>query len=131
MDEGGQQDKKMTLMDAKKIFYRILDNPNEKKQLLNTLTTIKTKNKVLKGYIFGVMNIVNAKRRRYSYYGDDDKTNKKLLRIVSKMGDNRFLPDYDKGIFLAWKDYLIYRIRKSESVDNKNVIHNGPDKEPE
>lgn len=130
MEENDQQEKKTTLMDAKKIFYRILDNPNEKKQLLQMLTSIKTKNKVLKGYIFGVVNIVNSKKRRYSYYGEDERINRKLLRLVTKMGDNRFLPDYDKGIFLAWKDYLIYRIRKEDSIDNKNIVDNGPDKEP-
>jgi len=110
-----EESNKIDLRWAKKMFYKLLDDPSYKKQTLDILANIKTKNKVLRGYVHGVLAITSNKKRKYAYNANDPITNKKLLKILSKMGDNRFLPDFDKGVFLAWKDYLIYIKNKENS----------------
>jgi len=111
--------KKFSVLDAKKLFYNILDGYIDEKRGLEELTKIKTKNKVLKGYIFGVMSIFNKRNRRYSFdvNNADPYTLKRLGEIVSSLGDNRFLPDFEKGYFLSWKDYIHYISRKTKEED--------------
>ncbi len=111
--------KKFGVLDARKLFYSILDGEIDEKRGLEELTKIKTKNKVLKGYIFGVISIFSKRNRRYSFdIGNADPyTIKKLREIVSSLGDNRFLPDFEKGYFLSWKDYINYITRKVKEAD--------------
>ncbi len=110
MEDGGKIDLKW----AKNMFYQILDDQGNRKQLLEQMRNVKTKNKVLKGYIHGVLAILDSKKRRYSYRAEDKSVNQRLYKIVRRMGDNRFLPDFEKGIFLAWKDYLSYLREKHQ-----------------
>lgn len=104
---------KMSVLDAKKIFYEILNGDMDTKKGIDTLKDIKTKNKVLKGYIFGVISILNKKRKKYSF--DVQSASKdniiRLSDIVARLGDNRFLGDFEKGYFLAWKDYINFNIK--------------------
>ena len=108
--------KKFTVLDAKRIFYEILDGRIETRRGIEKLSSIKSKNKVLKGYIFGVISILNKKARKYSFdINSSDKTTiRKLKEIVTDLGDNRFLSDFEKGYFLSWKDYINYILKISK-----------------
>ncbi|HIE37221.1 TPA: hypothetical protein EYP83_03545 [Candidatus Geothermarchaeota archaeon] len=106
--------KKFSVLDAKKVLYSILNGELDRKKGLEKLASIKTKNKVLKGYIFGVTSILDKKYKRYSFNVDNAnlKDLKRLEKIMSELGNNRFLSDFEKGYFLSWKDYLQYILRK-------------------
>lgn len=106
--------KKFSVLDAKKVLYSILNGELDRKKGLEKLASIKTKNKVLKGYIFGVTSILDKKYKRYSFNVENAnlKDLKRLEKIMSELGNNRFLSDFEKGYFLSWKDYLQYILRK-------------------
>ena len=94
---------------ARDIFYRILGNQIDEKDGLKKLEELKKKSKVVKGYIFGIKAILRNKKRKFVY--DPNKNPEYLndiFQIVRNMGDNRFLGDFEKGYFLAWKDYIRY-----------------------
>ncbi len=104
---------KIGVLDAKRIFYSMLSGEIDAKKGAETLRNIKTKNKVLKGYIFGVLSILNKKHRRYSFdlYSASKETAMRLSDIVGRLGDNRFLGDFEKGYFLAWKDFIHFNVK--------------------
>ncbi len=105
--------KKMGVLDAKKLFYEILQEKIDYKSGLEKIKNIKTKNKVLKGYIFGVLSITNKKIKKYSFVLEksDLTTILRLNNIVTSLGDNRFIGDFEKGYFLAWKDYINFFLK--------------------
>lgn len=111
--------RKFSVLDAKKLLYSILNGEIDSKKGLEELANIKTKNKVLKGYIFGVASRFDKKYRRYSFHIENTHPDvvKRLEEIMSKLGDNRFLSDFEKGYFLSWKDYLQYTLRKTREED--------------
>jgi len=94
---------------ARDIFYAILGNQINDKDGLKKLEELRKRSKVVKGYIFGVKAILRNKKRRFVY---DPTKNPEYLndvfQIVRNMGDNRFLGDFEKGYFLAWKDFIRY-----------------------
>jgi hypothetical protein len=103
---------------AREIFYKILRNQVDDKDGLKKLEELKKKSKVVKGYIFGINAILRNKKRKFVY---DPVKNPEYLnniyQIVRNMGDNRFLGDFEKGYFLAWKDYIRY-IKGSKSIND-------------
>lgn len=93
----------------KNIFYALLDKEINRETALREIEKIK-KNKLIKGYIYGMKGITNKKRKKYSI--NTTEINKERIRYLQKIirGNlsNPFLPDFEKGYFIAWKDYLNY-----------------------
>ena len=103
---------------ARSIFYKILRRELDEKEAIEELEKLKKKSKVIKGYIFGVKSIMKGKKKKFAYdpiekmeYIDE------IFKIVKSMGDNRFLGDFEKGYFLAWKDYI--RFLKDKLINDK------------
>jgi len=95
---------------AKNIFYLILQDKIDLKDGIKQLDELKKKSKVIKGYIFGIQAILREKKKRKFVYDPKEKPEylDDIYKIVRIMGDNRFLGDFEKGYFLAWKDYIKY-----------------------
>jgi len=99
-----------SMIDAKKIFYKALNGDIDSKKALSLLGELirKKKSKVLKGYSFGVKSILLGKKKKYSFNIEYSEYLENVYSLVKMLGDNRFLGDYEKGYFLAWKDYINY-----------------------
>jgi len=104
------------MIKARETFYKILKKEIDEKNGVVMLEELRKKSKVIKGYVFGVKSIIREKKKKYVY----DPIEKpeyldKIYKLVKVMGDNRFLGDYEKGYFLAWKDYIKYIKRFSSN----------------
>lgn len=101
------------------IFYTVLD---KKITLDNALKSIekKKKSKIAKGYIQGIKSITGKKRKKYSLNPRKLERNeiKHLQKMIRKNLRNPFLPGFEKGYFIAWKDYLNYLKRSYEKLSH-------------
>jgi len=94
---------------ARETFYKILKKEIDEKNGVIMLEELRKKSKVIKGYVFGVKSIIREKKKKYVYDPiERSEYLDKIYKLVKIMGDNRFLGDYEKGYFLAWKDYIKY-----------------------
>ena len=109
----------MSMKKMKEMFYAIL---NKEATLENTLKNIEKmkKSKIAKGYIHGMKNILISKKvKKYSINPKkiDENEIKHLHKMVKENLSNPFLPDFEKGYFIAWKDYFSYL--KKRKLDDK------------
>jgi|Deesub1362A_J573_1020465.scaffolds.fasta_scaffold00001_344 hypothetical protein len=96
----------------REIFYGILDRKIDMETANREIEKIK-KTKVIKGYIHGMKGILQRRRKKYSINPKeiDKKEAREILKIVKRNLENPFLPDFEKGYFYAWKDFLTKKIR--------------------
>ena len=94
----------------KEFFYALLNREMSLETVLKDVNKMK-KSKVVKGYIHGMKSIViSRKRRKYAIDPKNIDKNKikRLQRMIKDKLNNTFLPDFERGYLIAWKDYINY-----------------------
>ena len=110
----------VSMKKMKEIFYALLNKEITLETALKNIEKMK-KSKIAKGYIHGMKSILISKKgKKYSInpkkiYKDEIKH---LYKMVKENLNNPFLPDFEKGYFIAWKDYFSY-LRKNRKLDDK------------
>ena len=98
----------------KEFFYALLNKETTLENVLKNVNKMK-KSKVVKGYIHGMKSIV-VSRRRKKYAIDPKDMDKNKIKLLQEMIRNKlnnpFLPDFEKGYLIAWKDYINYLRKK-------------------
>ncbi len=96
----------------REIFYSVLDKKIDVETAIREMDKIK-KTKVIKGYIHGMQGILQRRKKKYSINPKeiDKREARELLNIIRRNLDNPFLPDFEKGYFYAWKDFLTKKIK--------------------
>lgn len=96
-----------SMIRLKNIFYELIDKKLSKDRAFAEINKIK-KTKIVRGYIHGMNSILYGKRRKFSIDPNniEKKEIKYLLKTINRKINNPFLPAFEKGFLIAWKDYL-------------------------